>query len=67
MMFSIYILIASTTAGMVLLLNGVVQLAVRNKTGPWKDGGASLLAGAIVAVVSLGALFGILWLPELPH
>lgn len=50
------ILFASAVAGMVLLLNGVVQLAVRNKTGPWKDGGASLLAGIIVAGVSLGLL-----------
>jgi hypothetical protein len=54
-----FILFCSSIAGMVLLLNGVVQLAVRNKTGPWKDGGASLLAGIIVAGVSLGVL---MWL-----
>jgi hypothetical protein len=35
--------------GLVLALNGVVQLCVRKKTGPWKEGGASLLAGAIIA------------------
>ena len=39
--------------GLVLALNGVVQLCVRNKTGPWKEGGASLLAGAIIVVVHL--------------
>jgi hypothetical protein len=54
-----FILYSSSIAGMVLLLNGVVQLAVRNKTGPWKDGGASLLAGIIVVGVSLGVL---MWL-----
>jgi len=37
-------------------LNGAVQLAVRNKTGPWKDGGASFLAGIIVAGVSIGMM-----------
>jgi len=36
-------------AGLVLLFNGVVQLCVRKKTGPWKEGLASLLAGAIIA------------------
>jgi len=40
-------------AGLVLAFNGVVQLCVRKKTGPWKEGGASLLAGAIIAVVSV--------------
>jgi hypothetical protein len=35
-------------AGLVLAFNGVVQLGVRRKTGPWQEGGASLLAGAIV-------------------
>ena len=40
-------------AGLVLAFNGVVQLCVRKKTGPWKEGGASLLAGAILAVVHL--------------
>ena len=54
MAYPIYpILIALATAGMVLLLNGVVGLCVRNKTGPWKEGGASLLAGAIVTGVLL--------------
>jgi len=45
-------------AGLVLLFNGVVQLCVRKKTGPWKEGGASLLAGAIIVGVSV---FGV-WL-----
>ena len=40
-------------AGLVLAFNGVVQLCVRNKTGPWKEGGASLLAGAIIAGVAV--------------
>ena len=35
-------------AGLVLVFNGVVQLGVRKKTGPWKEGGASLLAGAVL-------------------
>jgi len=49
-------------AGLVLALNGVMQLCVRKKTGPWKEGGASLLAGAIIAVVPLFlALTGILF------
>jgi predicted phage tail protein len=47
-------------AGLVLLFNGVVQLCVRKKTGPWREGGASLLAGAIIAGVSV---FGV-WLAE---
>jgi len=41
------------TTGLVLLFDGVVQLCVRKKTGPWKEGGASLLAGAIIAGVSV--------------
>jgi len=45
--------IGSNIAGLVLAFNGVVQLCVRKKTGPWKEGGASLLAGAIIAVVHL--------------
>jgi len=59
------ILFVLAIAGTVLLLNGVVGLCVRNKTGPWKEGGASLLAGAIVAGVSL-VLLGIFiyWLPD---
>jgi len=39
--------------GPVLLFNGVVRLCVRKKTGPWKEGGASLLAGAIIVGVSI--------------
>jgi hypothetical protein len=54
----LYVLFVLGIAGMVLVLNGVVGLCVRNKTGPWKEGGASLLVGAIVAGVSLGALLG---------
>jgi hypothetical protein len=48
-------------AGLVLAFNGVVQLCIRKKTGPWKEGGASLLAGAIIAGVSvfLACLAGI--------
>ena len=41
-------------AGFVLMLSGAVQLAVRNKTGVWKDGGAKLLVGFIVAGVFIG-------------
>ena len=59
------ILLALAIAGMVLLLNGVVGLCVRNKTGPWKEGGASLLAGAIIAGASIGmlVLVGMRFLP----
>jgi hypothetical protein len=39
-------------AGLVLLFNGLVQLSVRKKTGPWKEGGASLVAYAIIVGVS---------------
>ena len=53
------VLLATIIAGMVLTLNGAVQLAVRNKTRPWKDGGAKLLAGIIVAGVPLDV---VLWL-----
>ena len=48
--------------GLVLAFNGVVQLSVRKKTGPWKEGGASLLAGVIVAGVSLAVLNTLGWL-----
>ena len=48
--------LAVVIAGIVLMLNGAVQLAVRNKTGPWKDGGATFLAGIIVAGVSIGLM-----------
>jgi len=34
--------------GLVLAFNGAVQLCVRKKKGPWEEGGASLLAGAII-------------------
>ena len=44
-------------AGMVIAFNGVVQLCVRKKTGPWKEGGASLLAGAIIVVVSVFVMY----------
>jgi hypothetical protein len=47
-------------AGPVLLFNGVVQFSVRKKTGPWKEGGGSLLAGAIIA----GASIFLGWLTE---
>jgi hypothetical protein len=50
------ILVGSVTAGMVLMLNGVVQLLVRNKTGVWKDGGAHLVAGVVVVGVSVVVL-----------
>jgi hypothetical protein len=62
----VYILFVLAIAGTVLMLNGAVQLCVRNKTGPWKEGGASLLAGAIVVGVPLGVLLaGVLsWLPD---
>ena len=40
--------------GLVLVFNGLVQLRVRTRTGPWKEGGASLLAGVILAGVSVG-------------
>jgi len=45
--------------GLVLIFNGLVQLSVRNRSGPWKEGGASLLAGVILAAVSIvaGVLF----------
>jgi hypothetical protein len=53
------ILLGAFIAGMVLMVNGVVQLLVRNKTGPWKDGGANLVAGIIVAGVSIIVMVGI--------
>jgi len=49
----VLLVIGPYIAGLVLAFNGVVQLCVRKKTGPWKEGGASLLAGAIIAVVSV--------------
>jgi hypothetical protein len=47
-------------AGLILLFNGVVQVCVRNKTGKWKEGGASLLAGVIIALSLLP--WGFPWL-----
>jgi len=49
-------------AGLVLLFNSVVQLCVRKKAGPWKEGGASLLAGIIVAGVPIGVAIAFRWL-----
>ena len=40
-------------AGPIFTFDGVVQLCVRKKTGPWKEGGASLLAGVIIMGVSV--------------
>jgi len=45
---------ALSVAGVLLVFIGVVQVAVRKKTGLWKDGGANLLAGLIVAGVCIG-------------
>lgn len=45
---------AGCAAGILLIVSGGVQLAVRKKTGLWKDGGAKLLAGFIVAAVFIG-------------
>ena len=47
------------TAGLVLALNGAVQLAVRKKTGPWKEGGTNLLTGGIIAGVAVGVPLGL--------
>ena len=47
--------------GLVIALNGLVQLCVRKKTGLWKEGGASLLAGAIIVGVLVLGLPGLLW------
>jgi hypothetical protein len=47
------LVLGAHTAGLVIAFSGVVQLCVRKKTGPWKEGGASLLAGAILAVLSV--------------
>lgn len=52
---------ATIVSGMVLALNGVVRLAVRNREGPWKDGGASLFAGVIVAGLAIGLM---LWIGD---
>jgi hypothetical protein len=40
-------------AGPVFLFNGVVKLCVRKKTGLWKEGLATLLAGAIIALAPI--------------
>jgi hypothetical protein len=62
----VYILFVLAIAGTVLMLNGVVGLCVRNKTGRWKEGGASLLAGGIAVAVPLGVLLAsvLSWLPD---
>jgi uncharacterized membrane protein len=44
-----HILFFLSIAGLVVLFSGVVQVCVRNRTGRWKEGGASVLAGVIVA------------------
>ena len=59
------ILMGSYIAGMVLMLNGAVQLAVRNKTGPWKEGGGNFVTGIIVAGVSIGLLVGLILVPAI--
>ena len=46
-------------AGIVLMLNGAVQLAVRNRKGLWKEGGANFVTGVIVAGGGIG---GMVWL-----
>ena len=46
---------ALLVVGLVLVFNGLVQLRVKNKAGPWKEGGASLLAGVILVGVSVAA------------
>lgn len=61
------ILVGFFIAGLVLAFNGMVQLCVRNKTGPWKEGGASLLAGAIILGVSIGVLVIIEMMVIRPH
>jgi hypothetical protein len=53
--------LGAVMAGIILMFNGAVHLAVRNKAGPWKDGGASLLAGIIVAGVSVGLMLWLGW------
>ena len=62
----VYILLVLAIAGTVLMLNGVVALCVRNKTGRWKEGGGSLLAGAIAVAVPLAVLLVsvLSWLPD---
>lgn len=59
-------LLGSFVAGMVLMVNGIVQLLVRNRTGPWKDGGAGLLAGIIVAGVSIVVMVVGLGMMDIP-
>jgi hypothetical protein len=45
---------AGCAAGILLIVSGGVQLIVRKKTGLWKEGGAKVLAGFIVAAVFIG-------------
>ena len=47
-LFGIFIL-----AGPIFTFDGVVQLCVRKKTGLWKEGLATLLAGGIIAVLPI--------------
>jgi hypothetical protein len=56
-----FLLIGFFIAGLVLAFNGVGQLGVREETGWWKEGGASLLAGVIIVGVSIYWLPGLLW------
>jgi len=49
LLWSGHILFFCSVAGLVVLFSGLVQVSVRNKTGRWKEGGASVLAGVIVA------------------
>jgi hypothetical protein len=51
------LVLGANIAGIVIAFNGVVHLCVRKKTGPWKEGGASLLAGAIIVVVSVFVMY----------
>ena len=45
---------AGSAAGILLIVGGTVQLAVRKKTGLWKEGGAKVVAGFVVAAVFIG-------------
>ena len=55
-MDAITILMGFYTAGLVLAFHGAVELAVRKKTGAWKEGGANFLAGGIIAGVAIGVM-----------
>jgi len=45
--------------GVVLAFNGAVQLSVRTKAGAWAEGGASLLAGAIILGATILSWMGL--------